>query len=90
MQANQAPWWVFPGLATLIMVVFAGAITASCFFEDGTLRTQMFTGALGLATMAASYYFGSSAGSAKKDDTIASSSEKKDQTIAASISKDAP
>lgn len=66
------PWWVLPGLAGVVLVIFAGALAASCFLDDNTLRTQMFTGAYGLATMSVGYFFGSSAGSAKKDDAIAS------------------
>lgn len=67
----QLPWWVVPALAGGILTIFAGALVASCFVGDTTLRTTMFTGALSLATGAAGFYFGSSAGSQKKDDTIA-------------------
>ena len=78
------PWWILPSIAALVLVIFAGALAASCFLDDNTLRTQMFTGAYGLATGAVGYYFGSSAGSAKKDDTIQATArtepEKKDQT----------
>ena len=71
--AQHLPWWVLPGLATLLLLIFAGALVASCYLDDKTLRTQMFTGALTLATGAAGYFFGSSAGSQKKDDQIARS-----------------
>lgn len=65
------PWWVLPGLAGVILVIFAGALVASCFVGDGTLRTAMFTAAVTLATTAGGFYFGSSNGSQRKDDTIA-------------------
>jgi hypothetical protein len=74
MTETRAPWWVLPALACMAQVIFAGALAASCFLGDNTLRTQMFTGALTLATAAAQYFFGSSAGSQKKDDTIAANS----------------
>jgi hypothetical protein len=70
------PWWVLPGLAGMVLIIFAGALAASCVLQDDTLRTQMFTGAYGLATMSVGYFFGSSAGSAKKDDAIAASAAK--------------
>ncbi len=71
MNQTPMPWWVLPGLAALVLMVFAGALAASCFVGDGTLRTTMFTAAVTLATGACGYYFGSSAGSQKKDETIA-------------------
>jgi hypothetical protein len=51
--------------------IFAGALTASCFVGDTTLRTTMFTAAVTITSQAVGYYFGSSAGSSKKDETIA-------------------
>lgn len=76
MTSSTLPYWVLPGLATLVLVIFAGATAASCFFADGTLRTQMFTGSLSAMMTALGYYFGSSAGSQKKDDTIAANTLK--------------
>lgn len=84
MNDPNTPWWVLPGLAVVAMTIFGGGLAASAFMADGTLRTAMFTGALTLATGAMQYFFGSSAGSQRKDDTIAASSAKKDETIAAS------
>lgn len=66
-----APWWMLPGLATMAMLIFAGALAASCFLDNETLRTQMFTAAaVGFGT-SLGFFFGSSAGSQKKDETIA-------------------
>lgn len=76
------PWWVLPGLALAVLVIFAGALAASCILTDDTLRTQMFTGAYGLATLSVGYFFGSSAGSTKKDDAIAATAIKANETIA--------
>lgn len=91
--ATTYPWWVLPGLAAMVLLVFAGALAASCALADNTLRTQMFTGAYGLATLSMGYFFGSSSGSARKDDVIAASGAAKDATIAsnaASLAISAP
>jgi hypothetical protein len=65
------PWWVLPLLGAMTLGIFAGALTASCFVGDTTLRTTMFTAAVTITSQAVGYYFGSSAGSSKKDETIA-------------------
>lgn len=64
------PWYVLPGLAAMVLVIFAGTLVASCFFADTTLRTTMFTGAFSIAVTVVGFYFGSSSGSQKKDETI--------------------
>lgn len=76
------PWWTLPGLALAVLIIFAGALAASVMLEDNTLRTQMFTGAYGLATLSVGYFFGSSAGSSKKDEAIAATAIKANETIA--------
>lgn len=68
---GKTPWWTLPVLAVLAEAIFAGALIASCLFEDTTLRTTMFTGALAQATVAAQFFFGSSAGSQRKDEQLA-------------------
>jgi hypothetical protein len=65
------PWWVVPTLSYLILLIFAGALVASCVMGNDTLRTQMFSATVALATVAVSFYFGSSKGSQDKDATIA-------------------
>jgi hypothetical protein len=65
------PWWVVPSLSYLIVLIFAGALFASCVMGNDTLRTQMFSATVALATVAVSFYFGSSKGSQDKDATIA-------------------
>jgi hypothetical protein len=71
MNNPQLPWWVLPSLALGVLMIFAGALVASCFVGDTTLRTTMFTAAVTLATTAVGFYFGSSNGSQRKDETIA-------------------
>jgi hypothetical protein len=78
------PWWIVPSLAYLIVIIFAGALAASCFFGNDTLRTQMFSTAVVLATAAVSFYFGSSSGSEKKSDLIALDSANKSSSLASS------
>lgn len=78
------PWWVLPGLASIVLAIFGGALIASCFIGNDTLQTQMFTGAYTLTTVALGYFFGSSASSAKKDDAAAVREEKTGNIIAAS------
>ena len=68
---SPIPWWVLPTLAVIVMAIYTGALAASFFVQDTTLRNILFGGALSQATMVVSYYYGSSSGSAKKDDVIA-------------------
>ena len=68
---ERAPWWMLPTLGTFVLLIFAGALTASCFMDNDTLRTQMFAIAGAGFTTALGFFFGSSAGSQKKDDTNA-------------------
>jgi hypothetical protein len=68
------PWWVLPGLATIILIIYAGSLVAVCMLANDTLRTSMF-GSVPVVVMAAiNFFFGSSNGSQKKDDTIAAAS----------------
>ena len=69
------PWWVVPSLAAGVLLIFAGALVASFIWADSTLRTTMATGALALATSAGGFYWGSSASSQKKDETIAQAAQ---------------
>jgi hypothetical protein len=70
MNISPVPWWVLPGLAAGVLLIFAGALVASCFFDDATLKTQMFTAASALGTMVVGYFFGSSEGSRRKDEAV--------------------
>lgn len=71
MTPTQAPWWANYALGGAILVVFAGALAASCMIGNDTLRTTMLTASVTLASMVAGYFFGSSQSSAKKDDSLA-------------------
>jgi hypothetical protein len=68
------PWWVLPGLG-LVLVLSLDFVTGVAFLTgDATLKPVLATGLLNLAAGAMGFFFGSSMGSAKKDDTIAASS----------------
>ena len=72
---NANPWWVLPGLSVMALSIFAGALVAVCFMNNDTLRTAMFTATITIASTAVNYFFGSSSGSVKKDETIAKMSK---------------
>ncbi len=67
----RAPWWMLPALGALVLAIFAGALLASCFMDNDTLRTQMFAIAGAGFTTALGFFFGSSSGSAQKDQVLA-------------------
>lgn len=77
------PWYVLPGLACFVLVVFAGVAAASFMTDDTTLRTQTANTWSNLAIAVVAYWYGSSAGSTKKDDALAATSIKQNETIAA-------
>jgi hypothetical protein len=79
--ANQ-PWWVLPGLASFVLLIFSGSLVATVFMGNETLQTQMFTQAALLAALVAGFFFGSSQSSAKKDDALTATSIKQNETIA--------
>ncbi len=85
------PWWVLPGLAAMILVIYAGALLLACtLVNNDTLRTSML-GSVPVVVMAAiNYFFGSSAGSDKKSDVIASDSANKSTALANSAPLSAP
>jgi len=69
--AQEMPWWALPGLGLVVLLSFDGALVASCFLGDNTLRTQMFTAAAVSVGTILGYFFGSAVGSRGKDATIA-------------------
>lgn len=76
------PWWVLPALAWFVLVVFAGVAAASFMTNDATLRTQAASTWSNLAIAVVAYWYGSSAGSNKKDDAIAATAIRANETIA--------
>jgi hypothetical protein len=84
------PWWVVPSLSYLIVLIFAGALFASCVMGNDTLRTQMFSATVALATVAVSFYFGSSKGSQDKDATIAAQGASLATSLPTSVIDDNP
>ncbi len=67
------PWWVLPGLAAMVLAIFAGALGAMIAKGNETQITGMVQAIIVLTGTAIGYFFGSSAGSQKKDDVIAAS-----------------
>lgn len=68
---TQPPWYAMMGMAGLSAGIFAGVTIAAFWAGDSNIRGMMAGAAVTLVTTSYNYYFGSSAGSAKKDDTIA-------------------
>lgn len=71
MGEQKMPWWALPGLALVAEMIFAGVLVATCFIDDKSLQAAMFGMAGAAAGQVMQYFFGSSAGSQKKDDAIA-------------------
>lgn len=78
------PWWALPGLAVIILAIYAGALVAVCFLANDTLRTSFFGSVPVVVMTAINYFFGSSAGSEKKSDVIATDSANKSAALASS------
>lgn len=76
-QTPQAPWWALYALGAFVLAIFAGGLVASFAWGNDTQRTTMLTAAVTLAAGVAGYFYGSSKGSDKKDDTIASQAQEK-------------
>lgn len=81
--APGLPWWVLPALAGVVLLVFAGVAAASFMTNDATLRTQAANTWANLAIAVVAYWYGSSAGSSKKDEALAATNMKANETIAA-------
>ena len=57
-------------IALVVMGIFAGTVAAVFMLGDATSKAQTVGGVLAIAGAAANYFFASSAGSQKKDETI--------------------
>lgn len=82
--AQPLPWWALPGLAVIILAIYAGGLVAVCFLGNDTLRTSYFGTVPVVVMTAINYFFGSSAGSERKSDTIATDSAAKSAALAIS------
>lgn len=80
----QSPWWVLPGLAVGLIGLFTLALVMAFLGEDKTLLNVMCTAAVNLTTLGVGYFFGSSAGSAKKDAAAEADSQRKTEALAQS------
>lgn len=83
------PWWVLPSLAGAVLAIFAGSTVGVFLIGDANLLIAMAQAIINLTMMALGYYFGSSAGSQKKDETIAAQTRARnaqpDQPVAIAI-----
>src|SRR3954468_1850865 len=70
-QPPVIPWWVLPGLAVNAELIFAIGLWASFAFGNETQQTTMLTAAITLALMAGGFFFQSSLGSQKNQETMA-------------------
>lgn len=68
---RPAPWWVLPALAIAVLLIFVAVGAYAMLNGDGNLKLIVITSASNYTSMVLAYYFGSSASSAKKDETIA-------------------
>ncbi len=80
---SGAPWWVLPSLTALAMVVFVIGLGLAYMLPEQTLFNVALGAAIGMATTAMNFWFGSSKSSQDKDATMAASTAKKDDTIQA-------
>jgi hypothetical protein len=71
---TEGPWWTKPSLAYAVLSIYAGTIIGSFFLTDNTLKNLLFGSIIANATTVLNYFFGSTSGSQKKDDTIAANS----------------
>lgn len=66
---TPAPWWGLHFLAGWLLTIYAGTVAAAVFWLDNdTLRTGILSSVPPVVMAVINYFFGSSAGSAKKDD----------------------
>lgn len=72
--STPLPWWVVPGMAYTLLVAFIGVVILIVVRAEDKYEQIVLVALIALVTGATGYYFGSSAGSEKKDTTIASTS----------------
>lgn len=70
MPTEKMPWWALLALAGGVLVTFDAALLIAHLRDENTLLTTLATGALNAMMLALGYFFGSSAGSSKKDDAL--------------------
>lgn len=82
--------WLQPSLGILIQAIFVAALGIAYVSGDTNALTLMYGAVISNATTVINYYFGSSRGSQKKDDTIADAAKlragQSDQPVAIAIS----
>ncbi len=65
---TPAPWWAVIGLAYLAMFVFTIALVEVVRLKEMQLLSNMIIAVIGFVGGGLGFYWGSSSGSAKKDD----------------------
>ena len=68
--SNAQPWWILPALGALVIVSFDGALAAMIHGGNETQVTTLITAAVTMQGAVIGYFFGSSASSARKDETL--------------------
>lgn len=63
--------WMGPVIGVVVIVIYAMALAASFMWGNESLQVQMTTSVIPITMMVISFYYGSSAGSQKKDETLA-------------------
>lgn len=66
----QAPWRALYLLAGVVLLIFAGALVAAYLTGNKELASNLSIAAATAAAGALAYFFGSSAGSQKKDEAL--------------------
>jgi hypothetical protein len=77
--------WMLPAFGVAVEGVFIAGMAMAYRLQDATLFNVALGAAIGQAQMVVSYFYGSSAGSAKKDDALAVSAVEKDKLLANSV-----
>jgi len=65
------PWWVVPVIALVVLIIYATVVLIFSMWGNDTQKTTALQSVLILGASISAFYFGSSAGSDKKDNTIA-------------------
>ena len=74
--STPEPNWAKPSVSVVGLVIFALGYGISFVMKDSTVQTMYAGAAIAMGQQVIGYWLGSSAGSAKKDETIANRTEK--------------
>ena len=71
--------YMLPGLAAVVLIIYAAAIAISWAVGETTLLTTMLGATIPMAQTVLGYYFGSSRGSREKDEALSAAALSKPQ-----------